>query len=96
MKSLYRFALLGCLALPGCLYAHVRGPLDTDLAVTKLGAKTGTSSAQSILGLVAWGDASSATAARNGGINTLNHMDFEEFVILGFIYQKHTTIVYGD
>lgn len=96
MKSLCRIALFGFLALPGCIYAHVRGPLDTDLATTKLGAKTGTASAQSILGLFAWGDASSAAAARNGGITTLNHMDLEEFVILGFIYQKHTTIVYGD
>lgn len=96
MRSFVRLALLCALFLPGCIYAHVRGPLDTDLATTRLGMKTGTSSAQSVLGLIAWGDASSAAAARAGGITTLNHMDFEEFIILGFIYQKHTTIVYGD
>lgn len=96
MKSLRCFALFAMLSLSSCIYTHIRTPYDTDLATTKLGAKTGTSSAYSVLGLFAWGDASSAAAAREGGITTLNHMDAEELFILGFIYNKVTTIVYGD
>jgi len=80
----------------GCLYSNIRTPLDTDLATTKLGAKRGTSTARSILGLFAWGDASSAAAAKDGNITTLNHMDQETFAILFFVYAQYTTIVYGD
>lgn len=81
---------------PGCLFAKVRTPLDTDLSVTKLGAKTGESTARSILWLFAWGDASSAAAAREGGIATLNHMDQESLFIFFGLYAEYTTIVYGD
>lgn len=71
-------------------------PLDTDLSTTKLGPKRGTSTARSILGLVAWGDASSAAAAKEGNITVLNHMDQETMAVLFFLYVQYTTIVYGD
>ena len=87
---------LALLALPGCIYANVRVPLDTDLNQTKLGAKRGEAHNQEILGLVAWGDASTQAAAANGGITVLNHADEEIFSILGIVYSKTTTIVYGD
>jgi hypothetical protein len=45
---------------------------------------------------VAWGDAGTQAAARNGGIKTLNHADTQIFSILGFVYTRQTTIVYGD
>ena len=98
--KLHRLApwLLAVLLAPtqGCLYSKVRTPLDTDLFSTKLGAKTGTSTAHSILWLVAWGDASSAAAARSAGITTLNHMDQESLFIFFGVYAEFTTIVYGD
>jgi TRL (tRNA-associated locus)-like protein len=84
------------LFLPACIYSHVRAPLDTDLSVTKLGAKTGESTARSILWLVAWGDAGAAAAAKEGGITTLNHMDVETLFIFFGVYAQTTTIVYGD
>lgn len=87
---------LALLALPGCLYAHVKSPLDEDLQETKLGTKVGMASNHEILGLVAWGDASTQAAAKNGGITTLNHADQEWFSILWFVYGRQTTIVYGD
>ena len=87
---------LATLALPGCVYAHIKSPLDEDLQETKLGAKVGTASNQQILGLVAWGDASMQAAAMNGGIKTLNHADQELLSILWFVYTRQTTIVYGD
>jgi hypothetical protein len=49
-----------------------------------------------VLGLFAWGDAGTQAAARNGGIQTLNHADSEVFVILGFVYARTRTVVYGD
>jgi hypothetical protein len=91
-------SILGlCLsAATGCVYMNVTQPLDTDLAETRLGSKVGRSQAQAILGLVAWGDAGTQAAAKAAGIKTLNHADTQLFSILGFVYSKQTTIVYGD
>ncbi len=98
MRFLRSLAL--ALSLPllagACVFSHTRTPLDTDLSVTRLGSKTGTSTARSILWLVAWGDASSAAAAKDGGIEVLNHMDSEQLFILFGVYASYTTIVHGD
>ena len=96
MKRLARLACLAAFALPGCVYAHIKSPLDEDLQQTRLGAKTGKASSHQILGLVAWGDASTQAAAVDGGITTLNHADQEWLSILWFVYGRRTTIVYGD
>ena len=84
--------------LPGCIYAHVKIPLDTDLDQTKLGpqVKKGESSLQSFLWLFSWGDAGTQAAALDGGLSTVNHMDTETLSILGGLYLKQTTIVYGE
>jgi hypothetical protein len=58
-------------------------------------AKVGKATSTSILGLVATGDASIETAAKNGGIKTIKFVDYEVHNILG-IYGQYTTIVYGD
>ena len=83
-------------ASTGCIYMNVISPLDTDLATTELGTKIGRSQAQAILGLVAWGDAGTQAAARAGQITTLRHADTQTFAILGFVYVRQRTIVYGD
>jgi hypothetical protein len=80
----------------GCVYTHVLTPLDTNLDKTTLGQKTGRSSMQSVLWLAAWGDASSAAAAKEGGITTINHMDLEIYNIIFGVYTQTTTIVYGN
>lgn len=101
-RSRFPFRLLtgallgGTLALPGCVYADFKTTLDTDLHATKLGAKTGESSTQSVLWLVAWGDSGTKAAAENGGITTINHADAKVFSILWGLYSKVTTVVYGD
>ena len=56
---------------------NVKQPLDTNLENPKLGAKVGRREAKSILGLVAWGDASTQAAAKDGGIKTIRHADQE-------------------
>ena len=89
-------ALVVAFLVTGCLYAHVKTPYDTNLDKTVLGQKTGTASTQSVLWLFAWGDASTAAAAKQGGLNTINHMDKEFLNIFFGVYTKSTTIVYGD
>ena len=88
--------MLSLSMLSGCLYTNVLTPYDTDLNKTVLGQKQGQASNQSVLWLVAWGDASTAAAAKAGSITTVNHMDREFLNIFFGFYTKTTTIVYGD
>lgn len=73
-----------------------QSPLDTNLESTDLGSKTGTSEASSVLGLFAWGDAGTQAAAKDGGIKIIEHADQEHFSILGIVYARYRTVVYGD
>ncbi len=80
----------------GCAYVNAKSPFDTDLDRTDLGSKVGTARASSVLWLFAWGDASYATAARNGNITVMKHADQHiEQVLLG-LFSRWTVIVYGD
>jgi hypothetical protein len=89
-------ALAAAVLLTGCLYMNVKTPYDTDLNKTVLGQKTGKAYSQSVLWLVAWGDAGTQAAAKDGNITTVNQMDREVFSILFGLYTKTTTVVYGD
>ncbi|HEX6885968.1 MAG TPA: TRL-like family protein [Planctomycetota bacterium] len=80
----------------GCLFTDVKLPLDTNLEETKLGDKTGESSSQSVLWLVAWGDSGTQAAAQEGGIKTILHADQHVFSVLFGLYSRQTTIVYGE
>ncbi|NIQ95247.1 MAG: hypothetical protein GWO11_06190 [Desulfuromonadales bacterium] len=88
--------ILMCIQLGGCLYIDAKIPYDTDLQETSLGDKTGEASTHSVLWLFAWGDAGVEEAARNGGIERIDHMDREIFVILFGLYSRTTTVVYGE
>lgn len=57
--------------------------------------KEGRSTCQSILGLVASGDCTISTAAKNGGITKVATVDFDVSNILG-IFAKTTIIVTGE
>jgi hypothetical protein len=92
-------ALSGCTAIPmgapnaAFLTLGVKGPVsgvDNSVSASKMGKAT----CSSIL-VVAMGDASIATAAANGGITKIHHVDCEVFGVLG-IYNTYTTIVYGE
>lgn len=98
LRKTLRSALLGSTLLlaSGCLYTSVKIPLDINLEETKLGSKTGESTAQSVLWLVAWGDSGTQAAAQAGGITTLLHADQKIFTVLFGLYSKQTTVVYGD
>ena len=88
--------LIGLFSLSGCAYVNTKTPLDEDLNETRLGTKVGTAEAQSVLWLVAWGDASYAAAAKNGNIQILRHADQEVFTVLFGLYTRWRVIVYGD
>lgn len=86
----------GLLLLSGCAYVDTKTPLDVNLDRTVLGDKRGVAEARSVLWLVAWGDASYAAAAANGGITTLRHADQEVFNVLFGLYTRYRVVVYGD
>lgn len=96
--NLLIFAVIAAslLTLSGCAYIHTKTPFDVDLQNTTLGSKVGTAEAHSVLWLVAWGDASYAAAARNGGIKVLKHADQESLTVLFGLYVRWRVIVYGD
>ena len=56
----------------------------------------GQASAHSVLWLFAWGDAGTQAAAKNGGLTVIHNADDKDLVILGGVYARRTTIVYGD
>jgi len=90
--------LIGCAAMAispvtGSLYTDVSGPVTATAHSTY--SKVGTASCESILGIIAIGDASIETAAKNGEITKIHHIDYRSTNILG-IYAKYTIYVYGE
>jgi hypothetical protein len=88
--------LVGCATaqspVPGMWYSDVRGPvMATD---AHGGTAKGEACANSILGLVATGDASIDTAKKNGGIAQVVAIDHHSTSILG-VMATYCTIVYG-
>lgn len=94
-------AAFAALLLAGCVKSPLVGGLYTDvkdgLAVTGNAgsSKVGTAEAKSYLGLVALGDASIQTAAREAGITRIHHVDYQAKSYVG-LYTIYTVIVYGD
>ncbi len=97
-KSWRFFVLLVLLSatLCSCAYVNVKTPYDSNLDQTELGAKRGVAQAYSVLWLFTWGDASYATAAKNGHITVLRHADQEVQQVLFGLYTRWRIVVYGD
>jgi hypothetical protein len=93
---LFVAAIIAMFLVTGCVYTHVLTPYDTNLDKTVLGQKKGKAAMHSVLWLVAWGDASTAAAAKDGGLGVVNHMDREFLNVLFGVYTETTTIVYGE
>lgn len=77
------------------VFTNTKAPLDIDLDETRLGSKVGKASTTSVL-FFAFGDASIAAAARDGGITTIRHADYEYLNVFFGIYTSFTTVVRGD
>jgi len=98
-------ALVAAGVLSGCAAGSMRSPVNgflyTKAKTGEAGAgeirssKVGRACASSILGLIGTGDASISEAAREGGIETISHVDAEVQNVLG-IYAKYCTLVYGE
>jgi len=98
LASLLAVGVAGCLSAPfqppSGMVSITTAPLSTE-GNWEVGNKRGESSSFSVLGLYASGDCSIATAARNGGLKKIGHVDYEYFNVIG-IWQKATVIVYGE
>lgn len=96
--STLAIALSGCAVasapVNGLLYSHVTAPIGVTGSADKP-TKVGRAHARSFFGLYATGDASIETAAKNGGITKIHHVDHETQIILGVI-ADFTTVVYGN
>lgn len=79
----------------GLLFSNIQAPIDTDMESTVVKKKMGASQSVAVLGLFAFGDASIAKAAEEGGLTTVHHVDYEYMNIL-FFYQSFKTKAYGD
>jgi hypothetical protein len=101
-----RLALLVVLAASicfmGCASSYPVGTLYTELKLPVAVAdsngkslKVGTAECQSILSLVAQGDASIEAAKKNGNITKVHHVDWEVKNIMGIIGNYKVT-VYGE
>jgi len=77
----------------GTIYTDVKSPITATPAGGS--SKEGESVCTNILGIVALGDCSVDTAAKNGNIKTIKSVDTKVWSILG-IYTKATTVVKGD
>lgn len=77
----------------GALYTGVTE--GNSVTANTFGKKVGQSQAINVLGVVATGDAGINTAAKNGGIKKVSHVDVKKMSVLG-IFSSYTTIVYGD
>lgn len=88
--------LTGCIAAPFeppiGLYTDIKAPLS--ICPSEIGPKKGSAGSMSILGIVAIGDCSIAAAARNGGLTSIDYLDYEYFNVLG-VYQRAVVNAYG-
>lgn len=94
-------SLSACTSAPfmpsqGIVYSNTKAPLSLEYKNTDLGNKVGKASTSSILGLFAFGDASTHTAARDGRIKTIKHTDYEFTNVLFGAFTNTTVYVYGD
>jgi hypothetical protein len=110
-KTLYILVLaaLSALALSGCgytmftsptvggIYTGTTSPSDLTMDTTQVGnLKTGTAECMSVLAIAAWGDCSVEAAMKSGGIKKIHHVDHQTFSIILGVYNKYTTVVYGE
>ena len=80
---------------PAFVFTSYKAPMDIDADRTPITGKKGEASAINVLGIVAVGDASVKAAAEDGGITTVEHVDYDFLNVL-FVFSKFTTIAYGQ
>ncbi len=77
-------------------YTDISAPLSLEHRQSRVESlRRGEASAHCVLGLVAWGDSGTQAAARQGGLKTVEYLDYKYLNIIG-IYQKATVYAYGE
>lgn len=99
--ALVALTLAGCTTAPfmpsvGALYTNNKAPLQLEYNNTDLGCKVGQATAHSFAGLFAFGDTSIQTAAKDGDIKIIKHVDYEFTNVFFGIFTKTTVYVYGE
>lgn len=102
MKKLIAMAFAAAMmASCSVVKSPVIGALYTDvkdgLAVTSNAgsSKVGTAVVKGYVGLIATGDASIQTAAKEAGITRIHHVDYQSLSYVG-VYSTYTVVVYGE
>ena len=100
------FSLAGCAGQLGYMppvggfYAGAKGIAPNTKVeledAARPGPKTGQACAQGVLGVASWGDMSLDGAKKAGGITRVDTLDYKTMDIIGFVYQKHCTIITGE
>ena len=78
----------------GLMYTNAKYPW-TATGSPKEPTRVGRSTVRSFFGAIATGDASIQTAAQNGGITEIHHVDYEAQNVFGVI-ADFTVVVYGN
>ena len=80
----------------GLLFTSVAAPLDIDADKTPVCSKMGEASSSAFFfNFFAFGDCSLDSAARNGGLQTIEHADYHALNIM-FMYERFTVRAYGN
>ncbi len=96
MKLLtYALSAAILLSSSGCIYSNFRVPVSKDFQNTHTAEKTGSASCRSVAWIAAWGDAGLQAAAQEGGLETLEYVDYQFVNVIFGLYMRRTTIVYG-
>lgn len=107
--TLRMLALIFCGAIvSGCVYMRspfippigtaltdLGVPVDTTFDSTNLGDRVGRSTSHCMFGLFAWGDATVHSAARQGGIQVVEHVDGKITIVLLGLYSSYEIVVSG-
>lgn len=81
--------------IDGLLLTDYTAPLSADFVHTDIAQlKKGSAKSTNILGLIVTGDCSLTTAAKDGGLTTIEYADYKFHSILG-LFSETTVNVYG-
>lgn len=96
--GLFAVSLTGCAIVvtpvPGLMYSNMKLPMAAT-GSAKEPTRVGRATVRSFFGAVATGDASIQTAAQNGGITEIHHVDYEAQSVFGVV-SDYTVVVYGN
>lgn len=94
--------LTGCMprtpVLPyyGTLFNDTSTPVDITFESNAIGPARGKAAATSVLWLFSYGDCSVQSAARDGNLATVNHVDADVTNILFGLYTRYETVAWGE